>query len=101
MYLTPTLQNLLHIPAFAGLALLVMRSRLGAGVDARKRSLFVFAACAASGVVCELIQIYVPGRFAGADDALFNAVGVLVGMAARAERGLPHFWAIFVKKLGH
>jgi hypothetical protein len=80
LYLNPTVQNLLHVPAFAGLAFLVMRSRFGEGWGTWKRNAVAFLACAGFGVVCELIQIWVPGRFAGVDDALFNVLGVLAGL---------------------
>jgi VanZ family protein len=79
LYLNPTLQNLLHVPAFAGLSFLMMRSRFGEGWGTWKRNAVVFLACASFGVVCELIQIWVPGRFAGAGDAVFNMVGAMAG----------------------
>lgn len=77
---TPTLQNALHAPAYALLALLV-----GAGwAEARRsgRSLVLLSvACAAYGLALEAVQAVVPGRTASLADAAVNALGAVAGAA--------------------
>ena len=78
--ITPTLQNALHAPAYAGLVILCglawsRAHRLGA------RSMLVLAAaCIAFGGLMESAQMAVPGRTCSLMDALLNAVGVGIGV---------------------
>ena len=70
--ISPTLQNLLHVPAYAVLVWLVSRAM-------RLRRLWHVAlaaiACAAFGSVLECAQATVPGRFGSLEDTLLNVIG--------------------------
>lgn len=78
--IAPSLQNLLHVPAYAVLVILAAlawrwphRARLAAvSVTA--------LACVAFGALLEWGQSAVPGRTGSVSDALMNTVGVVAGI---------------------
>jgi VanZ family protein len=74
----PTVQNLLHVPAYNLLPILWILALRTSGMTAR-RSLYVAlpVACAYGGIV-ELWQLSVPGRFASMTDFLFNNMGIVM-----------------------
>lgn len=78
--ISPGLQNLLHVPAYAGLVLLAA----WAAPAARRRPVLALLAvvCCAYGVALEVAQGYIPGRTGNAADALLNAAGAAVGLLA-------------------
>jgi VanZ family protein len=71
--LQPSIQNLLHIPAYAILSILLLQV-LG------KRLLLVIVVTIAFGIVNELIQLAIPGRCFGLLDIGLNTIGALVGI---------------------
>lgn len=78
--IAPSLQNTLHVPVYALLAVLVtfaMPPRLG---NSRGRLLLVALCCCVFGLILEFAQVFVPGRSASVIDALLNVVGVGVGV---------------------
>ena len=77
--ITPTVQNLLHVPAYAGLTVLMIASTRGGHVGLGGLTLVALAAVA-YGVLLELAQAAVPGRFASLLDALLNAAGTVLGI---------------------
>ena len=82
--ISPGLQNLLHVPVYAGLVFLAAWA-----VPAARRwgGLALLAAvCCACGVALEFAQGYIPGRTGTATDALLNAAGAVLGLLA--------FWAV-------
>jgi hypothetical protein len=75
--LTPTIQNLLHIPAFAVLAVLwshVLPKTTGGGVA-------VLLMTGGYGAYDEWFQLGVPGRYGSLTDWVLDLVGALVGIA--------------------
>jgi hypothetical protein len=71
--LEPSIQNLLHIPAYAILSILLLQV-LG------KRLLLVIVVTIVFGIVNELIQLAIPGRYPSVIDVGLNIVGVVGGM---------------------
>ena len=79
---TPTLlQKLLHVVAYATLALLWMWT-LEKISSVPLRFALVFTITVAMGVVLEWYQTSVPGRFGTLTDALLNALGSIIGVIA-------------------
>ena len=77
--MSPSLQNILHIPMLAGFFLLLS--------SLRPRGAFVWPAvilALLSGAALELIQIPVPGRYASFADIVLNGMGVVLGMGCLA-----------------
>jgi hypothetical protein len=84
LWLPPTLQNALHVPAYATLAL-AWRWALRAWL--RTPNACALAACAialACGLLDEWNQSFVPGRVASLTDVVLNGVGVALGMGLAA-----------------
>lgn len=80
LWLSPGLQNLLHVPAYMGLTL-AWRWALAAWTDRIPLLTWGSALLAIGfGVADEVHQAFVPGRFATAGDAFLNALGVLLGL---------------------
>lgn len=80
--LTPSVQNALHLPAYAVLAVLVAAVRLRARPGGAAATVICGAICAAYGTALELAQALIPGRTASLGDALANLAGVAVGVLA-------------------
>jgi len=80
--ITPTLQNLLHVPAYAVLAALALLGASAGHEPGTKRKLWIALACCAYGALLECAQAAVPGRVGSLSDALLNAAGVAVVLAA-------------------
>ena len=78
--LKPAIQNLLHIPMFAVLAILSLQVLDGFNVSGFWKFLIVACSAAAFGTINELVQLWVPGRYAGFLDMGLNVVGVLLGI---------------------
>ncbi len=79
-----TVQNLLHIPAYAGLAVLLTVTA-EAFCDVLKRAfwptvLAVFTLTTVYGVMNEYVQASVPGRSFSGEDMLRNAIGAGLGL---------------------
>jgi len=71
----PAIQNLLHVPVYAGLTWIWWRA------FARTAVLWAAAIATSYGVLDEIHQMYVPGRFASVTDALLNAAGAAAVVA--------------------
>jgi len=74
------LQNLLHLPAFGGLAILWLFSLRYFALSSRASQQIAVIVSISYGGLLELVQIWVPGRFASLGDFLFNCLGVLLFM---------------------
>ena len=84
--ISPTLQNLMHVPAYAVLMLLVLLT-FNSPVQplTTKTSILLATACTLFGVFLEWLQaVAIPGRYGSLEDALFNAAGVVLGIALYA-----------------
>ncbi|MBE3123384.1 MAG: VanZ family protein [Planctomycetes bacterium] len=77
--ITPTLQNALHVPAYAGLAAL---AGLAIGRLSLGRLVLIALACFALGILLECAQTQVRGRTGSVSDALHNLAGAVIGCLA-------------------
>ena len=87
-WMPPSVQNTLHVPAYAALAW-AWRWALGAWLRASiAQMICAFAIASAYGVFDEWHQSFVPGRYASLTDVLFNVAGAALGiwLAAWASR---------------
>ena len=79
-WLPANVQNAIHVPAFAILAMLVARAlvptRLGTSAVA---GALAIALTVAFGALDEWHQFYVPGRYSTATDLALDTVGALLG----------------------
>ena len=89
--LKPAIQNLLHIPMYAVLAILFLQVLQNYQFGGWKRNALVLLCSVCFGIINEIIQIPIPGRYAGIGDILSNLVGTIVGMATYifAEKTRP------------
>ena len=78
--LKPAIQNLLHIPMFAVLAILSLQVLDSFNVTGVWKFLIVAFVAGAFGVLNESVQLFVPGRYAGLLDMGLNVLGVLLGI---------------------
>jgi len=89
--ITPSLQNVLHFPCYAGLALLLTQALWSTG---GRQAWYVPLAAVLTmlmGLVLEGVQAYIPGRTASLADAVVNGFGAaFAGLAMQliADRGL-------------
>lgn len=87
-WVPPSLQNVLHVPAYATLAW-AWRWALGAWLHAsRSRALAACTIASIYGVSDEWHQSFVPGRYASLSDVMLNVAGAVLGIwiAAWASR---------------
>lgn len=70
--------DLLHIPLFAGLALVTMWAIVA---PRARRAILVAAGLVLFGAVDEILQLWVPGRVASFADFSRDALGVVLGVA--------------------
>jgi len=82
--ISPTAQNLAHVPAYAALAALALLCLATRGRVTAWRVLLAAAACCAYGAATEWLQSVIPGRTGSVSDALMNVVGVAVGAVVMA-----------------
>ena len=86
----PTLQNLLHIPLYGGLAVSWYWALLTAkSASQATRLLLMVALTIAYGVYDEVHQLSVPGRYGSVTDLILNTIGALVAAALIAMREKP------------
>jgi glycopeptide antibiotics resistance protein len=77
----PTWQNLLHVPAYFILAMLWWRTLRTQKWSITAAVTAAVLVSAAYGVLDEVHQYFVPGRFLSVADATLNLVGALLGGA--------------------
>lgn len=79
VWVAPSVQNLMHVPVYAGLAFLWCRV-----LDLRLPRLWCvlgsFLIVSSFGVIDEWFQSFVPGRFASVGDVIANALGAAIGI---------------------
>ena len=87
--LKPLVQNLLHIPLFMLLAILWLQVLQGYGLLSRSRIILTLILSCFIGILNELIQIAVPGRYPSPIDMGLNVVGAIFGVILyhKVERG--------------
>ncbi len=77
--LSPTLQNVLHVPAYAALVILASLAVSVSPRTGRSGILWVALACGVFGAGLESAQAGIPGRMASALDVMLNTAGVAAG----------------------
>ena len=86
--ISPGLQNLLHVPAYAVLAILATLALLPSFKTGLASMAWVSLGCCVFGLVLEIAQAVIPGRTGSLTDVLLNAAGVVIGcLAATWWRG--------------
>jgi len=78
--LKPTLQNLLHIPVYIVLAILFLQILQNYQIQSWKGNILVFLGAGFFGIINEIIQIVVPGRYVGLTDIGLNLIGAAAGI---------------------
>jgi glycopeptide antibiotics resistance protein len=78
--LKPAIQNLLHIPMFAILSFLFLLILQTFQIENWKRNAMVLLSSGFFGLINEVIQIPVPGRYGGLTDILLNFAGAILGI---------------------
>ncbi len=78
--LKPAVQNLLHVPMFAVLAFLFRLILQTVPIENWKRNAIALLGSGFFGLINEIIQIYVPGRYGGLTDILLNLAGAILGI---------------------
>ena len=74
----PTIQNLFHVPVYGLLALLCIFTLKGHGFSTPRSIFLAILLSATYGVVMEIVQIFIPGRFASVTDFFLNLTGILL-----------------------
>ncbi len=92
-----TLQNLLHVPAFGGLAVLWLFSLSATSLSDRASIQVAVIISITYGGLLEFYQAWVPGRFASLGDFLFNCLGILLFMSLYLQI-IPHLMRLQVFK---
>lgn len=77
--ISPSLQNFLHIPAYAVLAILASLAMRPSFKTSLASMVWVSLGCCVFGLVLEFAQTVVPGRTGSLMDALLNAAGAVIG----------------------
>ena len=80
MTLSPIIQNMLHIPMFAALSILFLQIARNYDLGRRKAGVLTFVFCGIFGLLNEIIQTFVPGRFGGLMDIGLNSMGAIAGI---------------------
>ncbi len=97
---TPALQNVLHVPAYALLAILVFLALSTSGQLSGRDIFWIGLACFACSLLLEFLQAVIPGRVASLTDALLNLCGIVVGcLALMFWPGIVRARTPFVKTL--
>ncbi len=76
----PTLQNLMHIPAYAALTILWMQVFAQYGRKGLSRIIPALLVSSGFGLANEVAQSLIPGRYASLTDALTNLFGAGLGV---------------------
>jgi glycopeptide antibiotics resistance protein len=89
----PTFQNLLHIPVFMVLAILWLQVFQPYEMSVSKKLVLAMVLSSFIGIVTELIQTTVPGRYPSSLDVTFNILGSIFGVVlyCKLERGGDSF----------
>ena len=80
--IAPTVQNAVHVPAYALLVILAVSALSPAGAFRGRTLAWVAIACCLFGLVLEIAQAAIPGRVFSWVDGLLNLLGVAVGAVA-------------------
>ena len=87
-----SLQNLLHIPLFAGLYLSYQWAFNPISITKGFTQIIAVSACISFAALDELHQMAVPGRFASLSDFVLDATGVTTGLIVAKHKSLKHLF---------
>ncbi len=85
-WMTPNLQNLLHVPVYGGLALSwwwALETRI---IEKKPKLITAFTLTIVYGLVDESWQLYIPGRYGSLTDLALNALGAAIALWIVARR---------------
>lgn len=88
-----SLQNLLHIPLFAGLYLSCQWAFSPRTIKNGFTQLLIVSVCISFAALDELHQMAVPGRFASLSDFLLDSLGVTTGLIIAKHTSLKHLFS--------
>ena len=96
-FVTPAIQNFLHIPVYGLLALLWIFTLRAYGAAEHRSILLAILLSAAYGGIIEFCQFWIPGRFASFMDFFLNVTGILLftwiyKMSYQRSAISRHFW---------
>ena len=80
MDISPGIQNFLHIPMFAIWVILLKSSRFNIPSLLIKKRFNTLVIGLLFGILLEILQILIPGRYASLEDVLLNLVGIVIGL---------------------
>lgn len=72
------LRNLVHVPAYAFLAFLWLKTLRARKLSFQKAAKITILGCFVFGIVIEFLQGFVPGRDPSSLDVLLNTLGILI-----------------------
>lgn len=78
--LPASVQNLLHLPLFGGLALTWRITLPGLGIGPRTAAAWAAALALVTGLADEWHQQFVPGRFPSATDLILDGMGIALAL---------------------
>ena len=79
-FISPSIQNFLHIPEFGILAYLWMLALNKNKNSLLRPGLWTMGISISYGFLDEIHQLFVPGRYASFGDIIFNILGIIVGI---------------------
>ncbi len=79
-FFIPFIKNLMHVPMYAILTILWMQILKQYDRGGTKRIVLVFFLSSAFGILNELIQLAIPGRYATISDITLNTIGMVCGI---------------------
>ena len=74
------IQNILHIPLYAVLSILFLQLFKNYYPNISKRIVLIFVCCGGFGILNEIIQSVIPGRYGGVGDIILNLIGAMIGI---------------------
>ncbi len=83
-----SLQNLLHIPLFAGLFLSYQCALSKTPIKKEPAQLIIACACISFAAFDEFHQMTVPGRYASVSDFTLDTVGIIMGLLIAKHKTL-------------
>jgi hypothetical protein len=86
-WMPPSIQNALHVPAYAALALAWRWALSGWLNQARAQWIGAFGITSIYGVFDEWHQSFVPGRYASLSDITLDIAGAVIGICIAARIG--------------
>jgi VanZ family protein len=78
--LKPGLQNLLHVPVFAFLSVLWFRIMRCFKIEYWLKIIYIIIITCGYGVINEMVQMFIPGRYASLIDLCLNSIGSVFGI---------------------